>query len=138
MKLVSYQTEDREHLGVFVDGHIYNLNSCHKLIPDSMSEFLSGGEPLMELAKKIDKEIYSNESEAGYVHKMDMDRLKEHNPIQYEMIRIVYTNKLSEKGNDLDQNGNGTWASYYIVSKDQADSDWKVFDLYGLTSHDNN
>lgn len=61
MKLVSYQTEDREHLGVFVDGHIYNLNSCHKLIPDCMGEFLSGGEPLMELAKKVEKDILSGE-----------------------------------------------------------------------------
>ena len=25
MKLVSYKTEDREHLGVFVNGHIYNF-----------------------------------------------------------------------------------------------------------------
>ena len=57
MKLVSYQTENKEHLGVFVDGHIYNLNSCHKLIPDRMSYFLEGGEPLMELAKKVNSEI---------------------------------------------------------------------------------
>ncbi len=59
MKLVSYKTEDKEHLGVFVDGHIYNLNSCHKLIPDCMSEFLAGGEPLMELAKNVNNEIIS-------------------------------------------------------------------------------
>ncbi len=57
MKLVSYKTEDKEHLGVFVDGHIYNLNSCHKLIPDRMSDFLEGGEPLMELAKQVNSEI---------------------------------------------------------------------------------
>jgi hypothetical protein len=40
MKLVSYKTEASEHLGVFVDGHIYNLNSCDKLIPDNMNAFL--------------------------------------------------------------------------------------------------
>lgn len=57
MKLVSYKTEDREHLGVFVNGHIYNLNSCNKLIPDEMSAFLQGGEALMERAKKINQEI---------------------------------------------------------------------------------
>lgn len=57
MKLVSYKTEDREHLGVFVNGHIYNLNSCDKLIPDNMSEFLQGGEVLMERAKRIDDQI---------------------------------------------------------------------------------
>ncbi len=57
MKLVSYKTEDREHLGVFVNGHIYNLNSCNKLIPDEMNAFLQGGDPLMERAKKINQDI---------------------------------------------------------------------------------
>ncbi len=57
MKLVSYKTEDREHLGVFVNGHIYNLNSCDKLIPDEMNAFLQGGEELMERAKKISQAI---------------------------------------------------------------------------------
>ncbi|RZK51233.1 MAG: fumarylacetoacetate hydrolase family protein, partial [Pedobacter sp.] len=59
MKLVSYKTEDVEHLGVFVNGHIYNLNSCNKLIPDNMAEFLQGGEPLMERAKLINEDIIS-------------------------------------------------------------------------------
>ena len=59
MKLVSYKTEDREHLGVFVNGHIYNLNSCNKLIPDNMNEFLQGGDPLMERAKQINEDIIS-------------------------------------------------------------------------------
>ncbi len=57
MKLVSYKTEELEHLGIFVNGHIYNLHLCDKLIPNSMSEFLSGGEELMDRAKKINKEI---------------------------------------------------------------------------------
>lgn len=57
MKLVSYKTEDREHLGVFVNGHIYNLNSCDKLIPDEMNAFLQGGEELMDRAKKINQSI---------------------------------------------------------------------------------
>ncbi|WP_395625676.1 fumarylacetoacetate hydrolase family protein [Daejeonella sp.] len=64
MKLVSYKTEDREHLGLFIKGHIYNLNSCDKLIPDSMNEFLNGGEELMERAKNVDQKIKVGEMEA--------------------------------------------------------------------------
>jgi fumarylacetoacetate (FAA) hydrolase len=64
MKLVSYKTEDREHLGLFIKGHIYNLNSCDKLIPDSMNEFLNGGEELMERAKNVDRKIKLGEVEA--------------------------------------------------------------------------
>jgi fumarylacetoacetate (FAA) hydrolase len=57
MKLVSYKTEEQEHLGIFANGHIYNLNSCDKLIPDNMNAFLQGGEPLMERAKRINAAI---------------------------------------------------------------------------------
>lgn len=64
MKLISYKTEDREHLGLFINGHIYNLNSCDKLIPDNMNEFLSGGEELMERAKKVNEEIRSGKQKA--------------------------------------------------------------------------
>ncbi|MET3113967.1 fumarylacetoacetate (FAA) hydrolase [Pedobacter sp. CG_S7] len=59
MKLVSYKTEETEHLGVFVNGHIYNLNSCDKQLPDDMNAFLKGGDVLMERAKKIDAQIKS-------------------------------------------------------------------------------
>lgn len=64
MKLISYKTEDREHLGLFINGHIYNLNSCDKLIPDNMNEFLSGGEELMERAQKVNEEIRSGKQKA--------------------------------------------------------------------------
>jgi fumarylacetoacetate (FAA) hydrolase len=57
MKLVSYKTEDEEHLGIFVNGHIYNLHSCNKLIPDNMKEFLEGNDEIMLLAKKVHHDI---------------------------------------------------------------------------------
>ncbi|HEY1006083.1 MAG TPA: fumarylacetoacetate hydrolase family protein, partial [Sphingobacteriaceae bacterium] len=59
MKLVSYRTEDREHLGLFNNGHIYNLHSCNKVIPDNMLEFLRGGEELMDRARQINDDIVS-------------------------------------------------------------------------------
>ncbi|MFD0792552.1 fumarylacetoacetate hydrolase family protein [Mucilaginibacter litoreus] len=64
MKLVSYKTEDREHLGVYVNGHIYNLNSCDKLIPDNMNEFLCGGNELMEHAKRVNQDIVNGNIQA--------------------------------------------------------------------------
>lgn len=59
MKLVSYKTEDRDHLGVFINGHIFNLNSCDKLIPDTMKEFLEGGIEFMDRAKKVNEDIFA-------------------------------------------------------------------------------
>jgi len=64
MKLVSYKTEDREHLGLFINGHIFNLNSCDKLIPDNMAEFLEGGVDLMDRAKKVNEDITTNRLQA--------------------------------------------------------------------------
>ena len=64
MKLVSYKTEDRDHLGVFINGHIFNLNSCDKLIPDTMKEFLEGGIEFMDRAKKVNEDIFSGRTTA--------------------------------------------------------------------------
>jgi fumarylacetoacetate (FAA) hydrolase len=63
MKLVSYKTEDREHLGVFVNGHIYNLNSCDKQLPNQMNAFLQGGDALMERALNINQQIINGSIE---------------------------------------------------------------------------
>jgi fumarylacetoacetate (FAA) hydrolase len=64
MKLVSYKTEDREHLGIFANHHIYNLHSCDKLIPNEMNAFLAGGDELMERAQKINAGILSGKLQA--------------------------------------------------------------------------
>ena len=61
MKLVSYQTEGVAQLGVFIKGHIYNLHSCDKLIPHTMSEFLAGGVELMDRAKAINTQILAGQ-----------------------------------------------------------------------------
>lgn len=57
MKLVSYKTEEKEHLGVFAEGYIYNLHACNKAIPDNMNGFLNGGDELMARALEIDARI---------------------------------------------------------------------------------
>ena len=64
MKLVSYKTEDAEHLGIYINGHIYNLNSCDKLLPDNMDAFLWGGDELMDRAKKVNELITLGKMEA--------------------------------------------------------------------------
>lgn len=66
MKLVSYKNDDREHLGVYVDGNIYNLHSCDKRIPDNMKDFLWGGEEYMEFAKKVNENIKQQKIAAKY------------------------------------------------------------------------
>ncbi|SMO64371.1 fumarylacetoacetate hydrolase family protein [Solitalea koreensis] len=64
MKLVTYKTEDREHLGIFVNGHIYNLNDCNHAIPDNMIAFLEGGDDVMDRARQIEADIKSGKLQA--------------------------------------------------------------------------
>ncbi len=63
MKLVSYKTEDREHLGLFLNGHIYNLHSLNHVIPDDMNQFLWGGAALMEAAHKVHDDLKAGKVE---------------------------------------------------------------------------
>ncbi|MCO4291762.1 fumarylacetoacetate hydrolase family protein [Solitalea sp. MAHUQ-68] len=64
MKLVSYKTEGQEHLGVFINGHIFNLHSLNKAIPDNIIAFLQGGDELMDRAKQIDADIKDGKLDA--------------------------------------------------------------------------
>lgn len=61
MKLLSYKTENIEHLAIYVKGHIYNLNSCDKSIPDNMREFLIGEAPMMKRAHIVEEKILLGE-----------------------------------------------------------------------------
>lgn len=64
MKLISYKTEDTEHLGIFINGHIYNLHSCNKIIPNNMNDFLWGGDEFMERALRINEDLTFGKKEA--------------------------------------------------------------------------
>ena len=59
MKLVSYKTEGRDHIGLYINGHIYNLQTCDKRIPDTMLAFLQGGTEMMDIARKADEQVRS-------------------------------------------------------------------------------
>lgn len=67
MKLVSYKTEHNEHLGIYYKGHIYNLNSCDKQIPDNMKDFLAGEMPLMRRALAVQQQL-----EGGKIYKEEV------------------------------------------------------------------
>lgn len=68
MKLVSYTSGDEQHLGIYLDGKIYNLSeNAHALelgmLPDNMAGFLKLGEKAMEIAKKVEATIKDKKSD---------------------------------------------------------------------------
>ncbi len=62
MKLVSYLHEADARLGLYLDGHIYDLNSLDPNLPDSMNSFLYEGQAAMEAARSLEAAI-----KAGFV-----------------------------------------------------------------------
>ncbi|MFC6101691.1 fumarylacetoacetate hydrolase family protein [Olivibacter domesticus] len=53
MKLVSYQINFEERIGLYVNNTVYDLNSCDKHIPSKMGDFLAGEKKAMERAHMI-------------------------------------------------------------------------------------
>lgn len=80
--------------------------------------------------KKLTEYEYSKES-SGIKYYSYMDRLKEFNPSEFEIYEVDYTNTLSEKQEEVAQWGSGSWIRYYVVVKEKADSEWRIFDVYG-------
>ncbi len=70
MKLVSFIKDQKEKLGLFSNEQIYDLQESAKQIklqlPDSMKEFLWGGEKMMEIARKVDDAIKNNKIESSF------------------------------------------------------------------------
>lgn len=68
MKLVSYLSNDLEHLGLFINDRIYNLPENATLIgkslPDSMAEFLLLGEEVMKVAHNVNTAISNGSIQA--------------------------------------------------------------------------
>lgn len=64
MKLVTYRLNNRERIGLWQDGAIYNLQDSAKAlglpsVPDDMLELIQAGEPLLETCRKVDQAIKS-------------------------------------------------------------------------------
>ncbi|MHC1685221.1 MAG: hypothetical protein AB6733_20170 [Clostridiaceae bacterium] len=79
---------------------------------------------------KVSYEVYTNK-ESGIKYYDYLDRLKEFNPYETEVIEVNYTKKLTEKYDKEAQWGSGTYTRYYVLSKAYKYADFKIFDIYG-------
>lgn len=65
MKLVSYTFKERDNLGIFYEGKIYNLNVAGKQLgfdlPKRMKNYLRAGERIQRLAKNVNAAIIRGE-----------------------------------------------------------------------------
>jgi fumarylacetoacetate (FAA) hydrolase len=57
MKLVTYLNDGNEQLGCYVDGYIYDMDTLHPDLPNTMSVFLHYWEDLIEVAQRAHEAI---------------------------------------------------------------------------------
>lgn len=82
MKLVSYlNNHDEDELGILIDDAVYSLNKLDKSLPANMSDFLFEGEPVMQKAKKLAKEIEANP--AKFPNKLSFEKLQLLSPVPF-------------------------------------------------------
>lgn len=56
----------------------------------------------------------------------------EYNPNEFQIIEVIYTNKVTDKLDKTAQWGSGNWTRYYVVVvKEKEDSNWRIYDVYG-------
>ncbi len=72
MKFISYLDKDKEQLGLFTGGFIYNLSRTATQLnkaplPDTMAEFLRAGESAMQTAREIFEILISNQIELNKI-----------------------------------------------------------------------
>ena len=57
MKLLSYQRDDREQLGVLIDEYIYDVEQLHPDLPSSMNLFLNYWDDFFPIAQAAERVI---------------------------------------------------------------------------------
>lgn len=80
--------------------------------------------------KILNEDEYTKDSKSKTYYAY-MDKLKELNPAEYQIVEVKYTTKLTEKYDEKAKWGSGTWVRYYVVVKETKDAPWRVFDIYG-------
>lgn len=79
---------------------------------------------------KLTEDVYINGG-SGIKYYCYLDKLKEYNPYEVEVIEVNYTNKLTEECDKGAQWPSGTYTRYYVMTKKNKDAKFKIFDVYG-------
>ncbi|MGL5415914.1 MAG: DUF4829 domain-containing protein [Clostridium sp.] len=113
---------------VFIDSEHYNYYS--DLYKENLEEGLYTEEIIIHSLIELKEEEYSSDSKNNKYY-FYMDKLREYNPNEFKIIEVEYTNKLTDKLNEMAQWGSGKWTRYFVVVKEKIDSEWKIYDIYG-------
>lgn len=113
---------------VFIDSEHYNYYS--DLYKKNLEEGLYAEEISIHSLIELKEEEYSSDSKNNKYY-FYMDKLREYDPNEFKIIEVEYTNKLTDKLNEMAQWGSGKWTRYFVVVKEKVDSEWKIYDIYG-------
>lgn len=125
---IEISDEYNDFENIFINSE--SFNSYPKIYKENFNNGLYTEELTVHSLEKLNEKDYSNKPN-DIKYYWYMDRLKEYNPNEFEIIEVKYTNKLTDKYNETAQWGSWNWTRYFIVCKEKDDSDWKIYDIYG-------
>lgn len=117
-----------EFKNVFIDSEQYNYYP--ELAKKQFDKGLYTEELTVNSLTTLNEDEYTNDIN-GLKYYPYMEKLKEYNPSEFEIIDVKYTNKLTDEYDKISQWGSGKWTRYFVVVKEKEDSDWRIFDVYG-------
>lgn len=113
---------------IFIDSDAFN--HYPETYKEKFNEELYTEEVVVHSLTELREEDYSDDSE-GIKYYPYMDGLEAYAPIEFKVIEAVYTNKVTDKLDEIAQWGSGNWTRYFVVVKEKEDSQWRIYDVYG-------
>ncbi|MDU1413847.1 MAG: hypothetical protein E6929_13615 [Clostridium sp.] len=117
-----------EFNNIFIDNETYNY--FPQTYKDNYNKGLYTEEITVHSIRKMEDNEYISK-ENGIKYYEYMEKLKEYNPIEYEIYEVNYTNKLTEEYDKTAQFGSGDWTRYFVVVNSVDYDNWRIFDIYG-------
>ena len=113
---------------IFINSDTFNYYP--DVYKDNFNNGLYTEEITVHSLNELNEDEYSKESN-GAKYYSNINNLKRYKQSEFKIIEVNYTNKLTEKLNEIAQWGSGDWTRYFVVVKENDRSEWRIFDIYG-------
>ncbi|MGL5416782.1 MAG: DUF4829 domain-containing protein [Clostridium sp.] len=106
------------------------FNTLPQIYKENFNDGLYTKEVIItNLDELSEKEFSDIDNVTKYYPSIDELTNKDFN--DFKIIEVHYTNKLTEKYDEIAQFSSGDWTRYFVLIMEKEDSPWKIYDIYG-------